>query len=216
MSKRILICSQHDDDTTLSFGGLLSKAQRNNDIVKVHVFCMGGPNSNNKEVRIKELLDVANYYNFEVTWDEGLDGKLDSIDNCEITRKIDKMIEDFRPDELYVGAESIHQDHAALYKAFLAACRLKTGYMPQLVAVGTYPFSDQLYPQPIGGKIFQPMSEEDYQRKVKAFAMHKSQLKPSPSPLGLEGLRVFSEYLGLMCGHKYAELYYQLRYIRSL
>lgn len=216
MSKRILILVPHDDDIVLSFGGLLAKAQRNQDIVKAHVFCMGGPNSNNQQVREKELLEVAKYYDLDITWDEGMDGLLSSIDNCSITRKIDNFIEEFKPDELYLGAESIHQDHSALYKAFLASCRLKSGFMPKLIAVGTYPFSDQLYPQPIGGKIFQPMSDDDFKRKCNAFAMHKSQLKPSPSPLGLEGLRVFSEYLGLMCGHKYAELYYQLRYIRSL
>lgn len=93
MSKRILILVPHDDDIVLSFGGLLAKAQRNQDIVKAHVFCMGGPNSNNQQVREKELLEVAKYYDLDITWDEGMDGLLSSIDNCSITRKIDNFIE---------------------------------------------------------------------------------------------------------------------------
>lgn len=218
MSKKIFIIVPHDDDLVLSFGGLLSKA-RNKDLVQVHICCMGGPCSNvNLDTRLSELRDVKEYFKIDsMSVDERqLDGILDTLPNCEITGLIDDTIQEFKPDEVYCGANSEHSDHQALYSAFLGACRLKTGFMPKLFAVGTYPFSDQLYPLPDGGKIFQPLTDIEFGEKCHGFELHKSQLKPSPSPLGIDGIANQSRYYGLMCGAKYAELYYQLRYIRSI
>lgn len=214
--KKILIISVHPDDETLSFGGLMARAKRRGDNVHVHCFCVGGPCSNKpKAVRLEELTNVTNFFGAKLTIDEReLDGRLDTIPNCELTGIIDKMIEEERPDEVYCTALSEHSDHLLVYRAFEAAARLKAGYMPKLFAVGVYPFSNQLYTEPVGGKIFQPLEEEDFEAKCKAFTMHKSQIKPSPSPLGIDGIRNQAHYNGMMCGCEYAELYYQLRYIR--
>jgi LmbE family N-acetylglucosaminyl deacetylase len=217
MSKRLLIISTHPDDETLSFGGLMARAKRRGDQVWLHTFCVGGPASNvATEIRLEELKNVAKYFGVhELSWDDReLDGKLSTVNNCELTANIDKLIRTIRPEEVYCTAMSEHSDHIATVQAFKGAARLKTGYMPKLFAIGTYPFSDQLYSMPDGGKIFQPMSEELFLEKCEAFKLHQSQFKPSPSPLGIDGIETQARYYGMMCGHKYAELYYQLRYIR--
>lgn len=217
MSKRILILVPHPDDEVLSFGGLMSKSNKSGDKIYVHCFCVGGPCSNvSVEVREKEFISVMDYFNCEYSFDRGMDGLLETVSNTELTRYIDGLINSYKPDEVYCGAMSEHSDHIALVKAFTASARLKSGWMPKLFALGTYQFSDQLYSQSAGGKIFNPLSEDDFIRKCEAFKLHNSQFKPSPSPLGLDGLEIQAMYNGMMCGHKYAELYYQLRYIRSL
>lgn len=215
--KRILILNTHPDDETLSYGGLMSRAKRKGQEVYVHTFAVGGPCSNvPTEVRLKELEDVMKFFNCNYSYDEGFDGILATVPNTEITSKIDRLIDDFEPEEVYCSALSEHSDHIALYNAFEASARLRSGFMPKLFAVGVYQFSDQLYPSPKGGKIFQPLTDEDFDNKCKAFRFHKSQFKPKPSPLGIEGIRVKAEYDGMACGHKYAELYYQLRYVRCI
>lgn len=219
MDKKILILATHFDDDIISFGGLISKAIRNKDQVWVHVFTCGGPASNvSGEIRSYEFKNAMDFlgvqkYTFS---GENLDGRLDTVPNCKLTAMIDGFIKEWEPDEVYCSAMSEHRDHKSLCDAFLGAARLKSGWQPKLMAFGTYMFSDQLYTSVDGGKIYNPLSEEDYNNKIKAFKLYKSQFKPSPSPLGEEGIRVMSEYHGMMCGHKYAELYFQLRYIRSI
>ena len=217
MDKKILILTQHPDDETLSFGGLMSKAQRNNDNVYVHCFCIGGPCSNvSTDIRLAEFESVMKYFNCKYSYDTELDGLLETVPNSELTKRIDNLIQSVKPDEVYCGSMSEHTDHMALVKAFTASARLKSGWLPKLFAIGTYQFSDQLYSITSGGKIFNPLSEDDFNRKCEAFKLHKSQFKPSPSPLGLDGIEIQARYNGMLCGSKYAELYYQLRYIRSI
>lgn len=219
MSKRILIISTHPDDEVLSFGGLMSKSQWNGDKIWLHTFCVGGPCSNVPRItREFELYSVAKFFDLHrLTYEDDMyDGVLDTIPSCILTGKIDSMIKEFEPDEVYCTPMSEHSDHIATIEAFKASARLKSGYIPKLFAIGTYQFSDQLYQSPDGGKIFNPLSEDDFNRKCEAFLLHESQQKPEPSPLGIDGLTTLNRYHGLMCGHKYAELYYQLRYIRTL
>lgn len=216
--RKILILAQHFDDDVLSFGGLIIKSIRKGYEIKVHVFTAGGPCSNvNVETRVHEFETVMKFlgvtdYSYSGI---GLDGRLDLVANCELTGMIDDMIENYEPDEVYCGPMSEHADHQSLVNAFTASARLKSGHMPKLFALGTYMFSDQLYSNPSGGKIFNPLTEDDFKIKCKAFSLYKSQQKHEPSPLGLAGLETHNRYLGLMCGSPYAELYYQLRYIRD-
>jgi LmbE family N-acetylglucosaminyl deacetylase len=216
--KKILILVAHPDDDIISFGGLIIKSKKLGRFVHVHSFTMGGPCSNvPQSVRLEEYIAALKLLNVDKITHSGdeMDGMLDTVPNCELTSFIDKLINDGKYDEVYCSAKSEHSDHLALYQAFLGSARLKSGYMPKLFATGTYQFSDQLYNENPGGKIFLPLTEEEFQLKLEAFKLHKSQQKPSPSPLGLEGLRCLAEYCGMLCGHPYGEMFYQLRYIRS-
>lgn len=217
--KKILILATHFDDDVLSFGGLISKSIRKGYQVWVHVFTCGGPCSNvSGEERRDEFIEVMKFLNVtRYTFSgEGMDGLLDTVPNCTLTNMIDGMIKSWKPDEVYCSAQSEHADHQALCRAFTASARLKSGYIPKLFAFGTYPFSDQLYTNPDGGKILNPLSEEDFLNKCEAFKLYKSQFKPAPSPLGLIGVENQARYYGMLCGHEYAEMYYQLRYIREI
>ena len=215
--KKILILVPHPDDEVLSFGGLISKAVKNGDHVRVVLFTCGGPCSNvPSTVRREEFENVMKFLNVTdySILGSNKDGLLSCMNSTDLTGIIDNEIRSLEPDEVYCAPSSEHADHKALAQAFLGAARLKSGFMPKLFAFGTYMFTDQLYSNQDGGKIFQPLTEEDYKLKLEAFKLHESQFKPDPSPLGERGLRVWSEYLGLMCGSQYAEMYYQLRYIR--
>lgn len=218
--KSVLLLVPHADDELLSFGGLIQRLVNRGDTVYTRLYTCGGPCSNAPSgTRLDEFKKVQDHLGVPfgqfTVYDFDNDGRLDQVPSCELTTDIDKYIQELKPDEVYCGAYSEHSDHQALYKAFMGAARLKAGYIPRLMAVGTYPFSDQLYSNPDGGKIFLPMTDEEFKRKMDAFKLYKSQLRPSPSPLGLEGLEAYSKYLGMLCGAPYAELYYQLRYIHT-
>lgn len=219
MSKNILIISSHPDDTCISFSGLIIKSlAKGYKVTDVCVTC-GGPASNVnasvRELEHKEAMKVLGITDPIILY-KGLDGELDTIPNCELTKEIDKLINLYKPEEVYCSPYSTHSDHRALAHAFLGACRLKSGWMPKLAAFGTYMFTDQLYDDNNGGKIYNPLTKEQYELKQLAFSKYESQFKPSPNPLGADGIRIMSEYYGMMCGYRYAEMYYQLRYIRSV
>lgn len=218
-NKKILILSVHPDDEVISFGGLISHEISLNHEVYVHLFTLGGPCSNvPSEVRLKEFKEVMDFLKVTKYTISGidLDGRLDQLPNCELTSMIDNLVNEIKPDEVYCSSNSEHSDHNALYRAFLGATRIKSGFQPKLWAVGTYMFSDQTLSSFDGGKMFQPLNERDFNNKCEAFKLYKSQFKPSPSPLGIDGLRIMAEYYGMLCGVKYAELYYQLKYIRCI
>lgn len=216
--KRILILVPHDDDATISFAALIIKERSKGHYIHVHEFTVGGPcSAAPQETRLKEYIAAMRWLKVsKYTWSgEGMDGKLSSYPNTEITGYIDNLVKSEKPHEVYCAALSEHADHKALYEGFVASCRLKSGWMPKLYAVGTYMFSNQGYVGKDGGKIFNPMDKDLYEKKLYAFSRSKSQYKPSPSPLGAEGLRIMSEFYGMLCGYPYAEMYYQLKYIRS-
>lgn len=215
---RILILVPHFDDDVLSFGGLIIKELEKGSYIHVHVFTAGGPCSNvSLEVRIKEYQNVMRFLGVQEYTYSGFnqDGLLDRIPNSELTGMIDKMINEFKPTTVCCGAYSEHCDHIALYKAFMGSARLKSGYMPSKFIIGTYPFSDQLYTQQNGGKMFYILSDEHFNKKCEAFKLYKSQFKESPSPLGLDGLINQAKYYGMLSGGTYAELFYIIRIIEK-
>jgi LmbE family N-acetylglucosaminyl deacetylase len=215
--KKILILVPHPDDDVLSFGGLMAKSKIEGDKVHVHCFAIGGPCSNAETiVRHDEFIEVMNYFGCSHSEEFERDGVLSTFPNTTLTGYIDNLIADHQPEEVYCTCKSEHADHISLYNAFMAACRLKSGFMPRLTALGEYPFLLSSYTSQIGGKIYQPLTEEMYNMKQEAFKLYASQWKPSPSPLGEDGVRILAETRGLECGYKYAELYYQTKYIRNI
>lgn len=220
-NKRILILAAHFDDDIIGFGGLIAREVDLGHEVYVHVFTAGGPASNvSANVRIEEFRNVMKFMglpkgNYDYSGYH-MDGRLDTVPNCELTRCIDDLIAKYKPHEVYCSADSEHMDHHALATAFRGAARLKSGWQPRLWCFGTYMFSHQLPNMHDGGLMISPMKPEYFEKKCEAFKLYKSQFKPSPSPLGLDGLRIMAEYYGMLCGQQYAEMYYQLKYIREL
>ncbi|MBR6490373.1 MAG: hypothetical protein IKT03_07565, partial [Muribaculaceae bacterium] len=125
----------------------------------------------------------------------------------EITAKLDKYIEQYRPDEIFVNYRSRHQDHIKMYDCAMASMRLKEGYMPKLIALYEYPFVSDGLDIVRGGKIYHDISD-NIDKKVALFNIYASQVKEAPSPLNESGIKALASIRGLECGMKYAEMFY--------
>lgn len=223
-NKRILLLAPHDDDIVISFGGLIFDSIQKGYDIKVHVFAMGGPCSNvDPSVRIAEFNKVMYYYNitnysYGLPGSDyptiGLDGLMDTLPNCYITGFIDKLCDEYKPTDIYCTADSAHADHHALYTALMASIRLKSGWMVSSIYLGEYQFLPSTYINNVGGKEYLPLTKSNFNSKCEAFLMHKSQLKPSPSPLGIGGVTTLAKMRGMEIGEEYAELYYCIKRIR--
>ena len=207
--KKILVLAPHADDEVLGCGGYLMHQKAEGAIIMIVVATIGGTDKRqNIDERKDEFLNVLNEIGAEgkVLY-YGKDALLDTVTAFELTSRIDKIIDEFRPDEVFLSYKSRHQDHIKLYDCALASFRLREGYQPKLIALYEYPFvQDGLEPVK-GGKMYHDISDV-IDRKIAVFNLYKSQVRQSPSPLNGDGIRKFSSFRGIESGLEYAELFY--------
>lgn len=135
-----------------------------------------------------------------------MDGVLYKVSKNDIINKIDKRINELKPDEFYCCYPSHHQDHEYIYECGKAAMRLKDGWIPKFYGLYEYIFVDPLS-LPQGGLMYIDISNS-IDKKLEAFKLYKSQNKKSPSPLTIESIKTLSQMRGMQCGKQFAELIY--------
>lgn len=211
--KTILIISPHGDDELLGMGGyIINEIQKGS---KVHViFGTDGTCEENSKIRIKEIKSVSTLigFTYEILY-HNMDGILYKIPKNDIIGKIDKKINELKPDEFYSCYPSHHQDHEFIYECGKAAMRLKEGWIPKIYGLYEYIFVDPLS-LPQGGLMYIDISNS-IDKKLEAFKLYKSQNKKSPSPLNVDNIKTFAAMRGLQCGKQYAELIYIQKIILS-
>lgn len=217
--ERVLIFAPHADDEVLGCGGLIEKACRHNNRVKVVVLAVGNikhPHQDEViswEVRKKELKDTMEYLgctDFEVIYNDK-DALLDTIPKKEIISKIDSIIHDFNPTMVFIPLPSYHQDHIVLYEACFGALRPSPDRVIKLIAMYEYPLiSWQFQKFWNTGELFLDVSET-IDKKIEALRKHKSQLRPPNHLISPESVERWAAMRGMEVGFPYAEKYYILR-----
>jgi LmbE family N-acetylglucosaminyl deacetylase len=211
--KKILFIYPHADDEVLSFGGYIYDMIKEGHEVHMRCLVIGGSHRlQNRDIRFNEHYDALSTLGVDISklqvWYENLDALMDTVPIVDIATKIDNALDTIMPDEVFCTYPSFHQDHIQLYKAFMISMRLRDGFMPSTVALGEYPFILTSLDTPSGGKLYHPLSEETFKVKCKAFECYKTQLRPKPSPLGVNGIEVLATTRGLEIGKQYSELFY--------
>lgn len=207
--KKILVIAPHADDEVLGCGGYLLHRKALGDDIKIIIATIGG--IDRRQIfteRLKEFYSVCETLGVDGDYlYPNLDAILDDIPSFEITTKLDKIIDEYKPNEIFINCLSKHQDHVKLYNCAMASMRLREGYSPDMVALYEYPFSVQSYDIPNGGKIYHDISDV-IDDKVSLFEKYKSQVKSSPSPLNEHGIKALAAIRGLENGCEYAEMFY--------
>lgn len=208
MEKRILVIVPHADDEVLGCGGYLL---HNKDNAKIHLVIgtVGGENEKQKyEIRQKELQRVAEKLNADYSiLAIGYDAKLDTLPSYTLTSKIDKIIDDFKPTEVFLSYKSKHQDHIKIYDCAMASFRLREGWMPDMIVLTEYPFISDSLELVKGGRMYHDITD-NIEDKLRLFGLYESQVRKKPSPLNEESIRKFSAIRGMDIGVDYAELFY--------
>ena len=217
--ERILIIAPHADDEVLGCGGLIEKACRYKNEVKVVVIAVGdithphNPQTVQADTRIKELKDalaVLGCHDFEVMYKDK-DSLLDTIPKNEIISKLDQIINNYMPTIVFIPLPSYHQDHVVLFETCFAALRPKPTQFIKLIAMYEYPLSSWYYQRFWNtGELYLDLSQT-IQKKIEAFIQHKSQRRPPNHLISPESVLKWAEMRGLEIGVSYAEKYYILR-----
>lgn len=217
--EKILIIAPHADDEVLGCGGLIEKACRFNNEVKVVVAAVGEikhPHRQDNvlpETRVEELkdaLDVLGCHNFEVIYKDK-DSLLDTLPKRDIIIQLDKILESFDPTMVFIPLPSYHQDHYTLFDACFAALRPKPNQKIKLIAMYEYPLISWQFKKFWNtGELYLDLSLT-IEKKIDAFLKHKSQHRPTNHLISPESVKKWAEMRGLEVGISFAEKYYILR-----
>jgi LmbE family N-acetylglucosaminyl deacetylase len=146
--------------------------------------------------------------------------RLETLPRRDLADKIERgallSTEKTKPTMIVLPAPSYNQDHEAVYKAGLAACRphlhthksfqsfVLVADAPQLSWSRATIFKPNLYFD-ITGKFLD--------LKLKAYACHKSQVRPEPSQAGLGAIRLMAESRGREISVEAAEAFECHRFV---
>lgn len=218
-NQKILIIAPHADDEVLGCGGLIEKACRLNNTVKVLISTVGNTKFRHSnmivtpETRKLELINAMQYLqctDVEVLYDDK-EAFLDTIPQMELVNRLDHIIQKFNPTMVFIPYPSFHQDHQALFNACMASLRPSPHLNIKLVAMFEYPFIVWQYPKINDtGELYLDISET-IDKKIEAFKMHKSQIRDSQSLISPESIKSWAEKRGMEIGVPYAEKYHLLR-----
>jgi LmbE family N-acetylglucosaminyl deacetylase len=216
-------------------GGLIKKSVKNGNDVKV-VFLATGitsrrstnyTNSTNYEIskkmtdeiqyQIKQLqkdaknaLSVLGVKNIQ--FENFPDNEMDKISNLEITKKIESLIKDFKPEKIFTHSQhDINIDHRKIYEATITATRPKKGFSVKEVISFEVPSSTEWYfPQKFSPNLFVDISKE-LKFKLQAMEKYQNELNKFPHPRSLEAIEVIAKRWGTVCGFDAAEAFYLVR-----
>ena len=227
--QRLLVIAPHADDEVIGSGGLLARVKAEGGETFVIVLSVGDLNHYDGtgggvggKTRLKELgeaMSCLGVDDFEVVFeDSSRHLRLDSMPRRDLVNVLERdarlSIDKIKPTIVSIPAPSYNQDHEAVFKASLTACRPHLGTLKpfqRLILVADAP---QLC---WGAERFKPNFYVDIteylDKKLEAFRCHRSQQRPDPHNGGLESLRLLALVRGREVSIQAAEAYECLRFL---
>lgn len=232
---KILVIAAHPDDEVLGMGGTIKKLTKNGNDVKIVIMATGissrrssnYKNSTKYEVddqilkKINEQIlrlrkDTKNASTIlgvrDIQFESFPDNEMDIVSNLQITKKIEEIIQSYKPDVVYTHSQfDINIDHRALYFATITATRPKKNQNVKEVLCFEVPSSTEWYfPSAFSPNVFVDISEE-IQFKLRALKAYKNELQEFPHPRSLEAISAIGKRWGSVSGFKNAEAFYLVR-----
>lgn len=226
MKNKILVISAHPDDEVLGCGGTIAKHSLSGSIVE-QIFISDGEsareiisNKNKKKkihYRLNAAKKAAKILGIKNTTSINFpDNKLDSIPMLEIVKEIEKKIFKFKPKVIFTHSDlDLNIDHQIVSRAVMTACRpinnlsVKEIYFFEVLSSSEWSYKSK--------KSFIPNYFVDISKtiniKIKAFKSYKKEIKKFPHSRSIEGIRILSQYRGMMAGIKNAESFFMKRKI---
>lgn len=229
--QRLLVVAPHADDETAGAGGLMARVKDAGGRVYVLVMSTGDllhfdatGKKTKKATRRDELaaaMRTLGVDDWEIVYEDSrLHLRLETVPRRDLTDQIERRArlstESVKPTMIVLPAPSYNQDHEAVYKAGITACRPHLASMksfqsfvlvadaPQLTWGGEGAFKPNFYVD-ISGKFLE--------LKLKAYACHASQLRPEPSQAGKGALRLLAEARGREISVEAAEAFECPRFV---
>ena len=231
----ILILAAHPDDEILGMGGTIKKFTKTKNNVKIVIFATGiaarrstnyknstsykADKKTNQKIHQqivslrKDAKNAAKVLGVtDIEFLDFPDNEMDLISNLQITKVIEKIIKNFKPDQVFTHTNfDVNVDHRALYNATLTATRPKKGSKIKKVFAFEIPSSTEWYfPTQFSPNVFVNI-ESEIKSKIQALSKYKTELEDFPHPRSKDALESISKKWGSVSGYNNAEAFYLIR-----
>lgn len=217
-NERILVVVAHPDDEVIGCGGTIakfSKMGKKTFLLTMTDGVSSRNNSNLKEVNIrkKACLESAKILGFNNIFLNNLkDNELDTVSNLKLTKIIEKIIKKVNPNIIFTHFNyDLNIDHRKVSNAVITACRPKINNRVKKIFFFEVLSSTEWN---INIKIknnFIPNWYENithtFKTKMKALKCYKRELRKFPHSRSLKGIKILSQYRGIVSGYKNAEAF---------
>ena len=227
--KRVLVVAPHADDEAIGCGGLILKAVAQGAQVDILVISVGdlvrigdGGEKRTGQERVLEVERVREFFKAHraevVMTDEQRHLRLDAIPRRDLVavleREADLAIQKVKPHLVLLPAPSYNQDHEAVCRAGLTACRPhdpRALSVPPAVWLYEYPPNSWCLPQ----ERFVPNVYVDITQhlegKIQSYLLYESQARSGMHQNSPENIRTLALLRGKEAGVEAAEAYQALR-----
>ncbi len=223
---KILIIAAHPDDEILGCGGTIARFVREG--FEAYTLILGeGKTSRdktrNREKRKEELYVInkethaANNiigikdifsYNFP-------DNRFDTVALLDIVKVIEEVKNKIKPDIIFTHFENdLNIDHRITYNAVITATRpLSTETTKEIYSFEVLSSTEWKFPLNFSPDTFFDITDT-LDVKLKSMKKYVSELKKSPHPRSLEGIKLTARNWGMKTGLNYAEAFKTIRKIK--
>lgn len=202
-----LIVAPHCDDEALGCGGLLAKYPEQCSVV-----VLADPD----EVRRKEFEEARAILGYQSAHFFDIPDGYVGADMAHLVGRLDRLLAEVRPDELYLPSPSMHQDHIAGYEAGIRASRLSMSeghwFTPAVFVYDVAAYDVDLYPNDLKWNTFEALEERHIDAKAEATAQYTSQAVLTPHPAN--SIKHQAEATGSARQVHWAEAYAMVRVVR--
>jgi LmbE family N-acetylglucosaminyl deacetylase len=218
---KILILAPHPDDEVLGCGGTILKHTSRGDDAHLCIATRAYPPlwpEDELKTRKEEVLTVSKILGIGKT--HFLDfptAKLDTIPQKELVDTINHIINDVKPEVVYIPHKGdVNKDHRLIFEAASVAVRPKPGSeIKKVLAYETLSETEWSAPFPENAfcpQLFVDISET-LEVKLKAMQGYRSELKEFPHPRSLEAISALARIRGTSIGVEAAEAFMIVREI---
>lgn len=219
---KCLIIAAHPDDEVLGCGGTIINHVKQGDKVTLVILTDGaGTRYKKKMVNVlrQGAMKCAKVMGVSKVIFKNLPNQLlDAVPIAKVIREIEDVIGRVRPDVVYTHDKGdLNRDHAVIYEATLVAARPLPGGAVKKLFTYFVPSSSE-YNDVDEKAVFIPNVFVDIgksiDKKIKAFACYKSELRAHPHPRALKALKIYAQRWGIQSGIEYAEAFRLIREVR--
>ena len=190
--QRVLTIAAHPDDELIGVGGTIRKLVDSGSEAQAIIACSGEllheVEKNTKNVK-NETKKAASFIGYnKIHFLDYPDQKLDTYSVLEVAKDLEKIIESFRPDTVFIQFYGdVNQDHKRLFEAALIAIRPVSKFIQQVFAYETLSSTEWGFPREFRADTFVDISEQ-INAKCNAMECYETELRDWPHPRSIEGI----------------------------
>lgn len=221
--RSIAVIVAHPDDEVLLAGGAIALHADAGDAVHILILATGAAARGGDQARAVERLGVDAREAAKILGAKSVsardfpDNRMDTVALLEIVRAVEAFLAESPADVIYTHhAGDLNGDHRIVQQAVLTAARPLPGARTAEILAGETNSATEWT-----GPGFQPFQPTDFldigntlERKVRALACYKGEIRDWPHPRSVEGVRALARWRGAQSGLGAAEAFMALRRIR--